>query len=131
MKKILKKLGGFFDIDNIKKEIIKLDKDLQDEKIWSDREKSLNISKFKEYIQKKSEINGMLFSFYEKYIFRKLRLQSYRNTKWSEQKMLNNFKRIFGNEKDVIVCFGDYEQKKQMKFKWNSKKQPKENVWEP
>lgn len=79
--------------------------------------KSLNISKFKEYIQKKSEINGMLFSFYEKYIFRKLRLQSYRNTKRSEQKMLNNFKRIFGNEKDVVVCFGDYEQKKQMKYK--------------
>ena len=31
--------------------------------------------------------------------------------------MLNNFKRIFGNEKDVVVCFGDYEQKHQMKFK--------------
>jgi hypothetical protein len=59
----------------------------------------------------------MLFNFYEKYIFRKLRLQSYRNSKRSEQKMLNNFKRIFGNEKDVIVCFGDYEQKKQIKFK--------------
>jgi hypothetical protein len=79
--------------------------------------KSLNITKFKEYIKKKSEINGMLFIFYEKYIFRKLRLQSYRNTKRSEQKMLNNFKRIFGNEKDIIVCFGDYEQKKQMKYK--------------
>ena len=79
--------------------------------------KSLNIPKFKEYIKKKSEINGILFTFYEKYIFRKLRLQSYRNTKKSEQKMINNFKRIFGNEKDVVVCFGDYEQKKQMKFK--------------
>jgi hypothetical protein len=79
--------------------------------------KSLNISKFKEYIKKKSEINYILFAFYEKYIFRKLRLQSYRNTKRSEQKMLNNFKRIFGNEKDVVVCFGDYEQKKQMKYK--------------
>jgi len=53
LKKILKKLGGFFDIDNIKKEIIKLDKDLQDEKIWSDREKSLNISKEKASIEKK------------------------------------------------------------------------------
>lgn len=79
--------------------------------------KSLNIPKFKEYIKKKSEINGMLFTFYEKYIFRKLQLQSYRNTKRSEQKMLNNFKRMFGNEKDVVVCFGDYEQKKQMKYK--------------
>jgi len=59
----------------------------------------------------------MLFNFYEKYIFRKLRLQSYKNTKRSEQKMLNNFKHIFGNENDVIVCFGDYEQKQQMKYK--------------
>ena len=46
-------MRGFFDIDNIKKEIIKLDKDLQDEKIWSDREKSLNISKEKASIEKK------------------------------------------------------------------------------
>ena len=79
--------------------------------------KSLDIQKFKDYIQNKSGINCMLFKFYEKYIFRKLRLQSYRNTKKSEQKMLNNFKRIFGDEKDVVVCFGDYEQKKQMKYK--------------
>ena len=79
--------------------------------------KTLNVAKFKEYIQKKSEINGLLFTFYEKYIFRKLRLQGYRNRNRSEQKMLNNFKRIFGNEEEVIVCFGDFEQKKHMKFK--------------
>jgi len=79
--------------------------------------KSLNIKKFKEYIQKKSEINNVLYKFYETYIFRKLRLQSYRNTKKSEQKMINRFKKIFGNEKEVVVCFGDYEQKQHMKFK--------------
>jgi hypothetical protein len=79
--------------------------------------KSLNISKFKEYIQKKSEINNTLYNFYETYIFRKLRLQSYRNTKKSEQKMINQFKKIFGNENDVVVCFGDYEQRQHMKFK--------------
>jgi hypothetical protein len=79
--------------------------------------KSLNIQKFKEYIQKKSEINNILYKFYETYIFRKLLLQSYRNTKKSEQKMINQFKKVFGNEKDVVVCFGDYEQKQHMKFK--------------
>jgi transposase len=79
--------------------------------------KTLDITKFKAYIQKKSEINWRLFAFYEKYIFRKLRLQSYRNTKTSEQRMLNNFKRIFGNEKEVVICIGDYEQKQQMKYK--------------
>jgi len=31
--------------------------------------------------------------------------------------MLNNFKRIFGNEKEVVVCFGDYKKKQQMKYK--------------
>lgn len=31
--------------------------------------------------------------------------------------MINNFKRIIGNEKDIIVCFGNYEQKKHLKFK--------------
>ena len=31
--------------------------------------------------------------------------------------MLNNFKLIFGNEKEVIVYFGDYEEKHHMKFK--------------
>lgn len=42
--------------------------------------------------------------------------------------MLNNFKRIFGNEKDVIVCFGDYEQKKQMKYKEATKGKDYKNL---
>jgi hypothetical protein len=112
-----------------KKKFSKIQLELKEEKIngktiieWETEiskfnRKSLNITNFKEYIKKKSEINSMLFTFYEKYIFRKLRLQSYRNTKRSEQKMLNNFKRIFGNKEDVVVCFGDYEQKQQMKYK--------------
>jgi hypothetical protein len=99
------KIDGHKTIIELETELSKLNK------------KSLNITKFKEYIKKKSEINDLLFSFYEKYIFRKLRLQSYRNTKKSEQKMMNRFKLIFGNEKEVVVCFGDYEQKKHMKFK--------------
>jgi hypothetical protein len=112
-----------------KKKYAKIQLELKQEKIhgksiteWETElskmnKKTLNITKFKTYIQKKSEINGKLFAFYEKYIFRKLRLQSYRNIKTSEQRMLNNFKCIFGNEKDVVVCFGDYEQKQQMKYK--------------
>jgi len=42
---------------------------------------------------------------------------SYINIKRSEQKMLNRFQQIFGNKKDIVVCFGDFEQKKHMKFK--------------
>ena len=35
----------------------------------------------------------------------------------SKQKMINQFKKIFGNQNETIVCFGDFEQKKHMKFK--------------
>ena len=48
----------------------------------------------------------MLFNFYEKYIFRKLRLQSYRNTKKSEQKMLNNFK-LYKEENEPDIEISD------------------------
>ena len=34
---------------------------------------------FKDYIKKKSEINNKLYKFYEKYIFRKLKLNGYMN----------------------------------------------------
>ena len=79
--------------------------------------KTLDIAKFKEYIQKKIEINSILYPFYEKTIFRKLKLQGYRQTKKSEQKLMNNFEKKFGSPEKVVVCFGDYEQKKHMKFK--------------
>jgi transposase-like protein len=31
--------------------------------------------------------------------------------------LISNFKKIFGNPEDVVICIGDWEQKKQMKFK--------------
>ena len=79
--------------------------------------KTLMIKDFKEYIKKKSEINNKLYKFYEKYIFRKLKLNGYINKKKHEQKMINNFKKIFGKPEEVIITIGDWEQKKQMKYK--------------
>jgi hypothetical protein len=79
--------------------------------------KTLIIKDFKEYIKKKSEINNKLYKFYEKYIFRKLKLNGYINRKKNEQKLLNNFKKIFGKPEETIVIFGDFEQKQHMKYK--------------
>jgi hypothetical protein len=79
--------------------------------------KTLTIKDFKEYIKKKSEINNKLYKFYEKYIFRKLKLNGYINIKKHEQNMINNFKKIFGKPEDVIICAGDFEQKQHMKYK--------------
>ena len=79
--------------------------------------KTLIIKDFKEYIKKKSEINNKLYKFYEKYIFRKLKLNGYMNRKKNEQKLINNFKKIFGKPDETIVIFGDFEQKQHMKYK--------------
>ncbi len=78
--------------------------------------KTLIIKDFKEYIKKKNEINNKLYKFYEKYIFRKLKLNGYINRKKNEQKMINNFKKIFGKPNDIIICAGDFEQKQGMKY---------------
>ena len=79
--------------------------------------KTLNLDRFKKYIQSKNRINYILFGFYEKQLFRKLKFGRYINTKRSEIKMISNFQKIFGNPEDVVICIGDWEQKKQMKFK--------------
>jgi len=79
--------------------------------------KTLIIKDFKEYIKKKSEINNKLYKFYEKYIFRKLKLNGYMNRKKNEQKLINNFRKIFGKPEETIVIFGDFEQKQHMKYK--------------
>jgi len=79
--------------------------------------KTLIIKDFKEYIKKKSEINNKLYKFYEKYIFRKLKLNGYMNKKKNEQKLINNFRKIFGKPEDIIICGGDFEQKQHMKYK--------------
>jgi hypothetical protein len=76
--------------------------------------KSLDIIEFKKYIKKKNEINHKLFEFYKKYIFRKLKLNNYTNRLKTEQNMIRQFKKIFGEPIDTIICIGDFEQKKQL-----------------
>jgi len=78
--------------------------------------KTLDITKFKEYIQAKNRINHIVFGFYAKHLFRKLKFGRHINTKRNEEKMLSNFKKIYGNPDEVVVCIGDWEQRKQMKY---------------
>jgi transposase len=39
------------------------------------------------------------------------------NRKKNEQKLINNFKKIFGKPEETIVIFGNFEQKQHMKYK--------------
>jgi len=79
--------------------------------------KSLDLDKYKDYIKNKNKINKIIMDFYSKSLFRKLKLNGYINRKRNEQKLIKNFSNKFGDKEDVIVCFGDFEQKKHMKFK--------------
>jgi hypothetical protein len=79
--------------------------------------KSLQITKYKEYLREKNRINHILFCFYRKELFRKLKFGKYINIKRNEQKMISNFKRAYGDADNVIICIGDWEQRKQMKYK--------------
>ena len=79
--------------------------------------KTLNIAVYSEYIRKKVEINKILSDFYKKYIFRKLKLNGYINRQKSEQKMINNIRKIFGEPQEVVLCIGDWCQRKHSKFK--------------
>jgi len=79
--------------------------------------KTLQIGNFKEYIHAKNRMNNELFDFYAKELFRKLKFGKYINVKRNELKMLRNFKTMYGGPDDTIICIGDWEQKKQMKFK--------------
>ena len=79
--------------------------------------KTLDFNRFKDYIKQKNIMNIALQSFYETYIYRKLKLSSYINRKKSETRMLNNFKKRYGTPEDYIIGFGDFEQRKHRKFK--------------
>jgi hypothetical protein len=94
------------------KEVIKYETELS-----KFNRKTLDINEYKKYVKKKNEINGKLFDFYKNYIFRKLKLNGYFYRLKSEQNLINNFKKIFGSSNNIIICFGDYEQRKHMKFK--------------
>ena len=65
----------------------------------------------------KNRINHILFDFYAKHLFRKLKFGRHINIKRNEQKMISNFRKMFGNPEDVVICIGDWEQRKQMKYK--------------
>jgi hypothetical protein len=79
--------------------------------------KTLHIDKYKEYLTVKNHCNQVVGSFYQRELFRKLKFSSYINTKRNEQKMINNFRKTFGEPDKVVICIGDWEQRKQMKYK--------------
>ena len=112
--------------DDISKETVILGKTVKEHEIeFADdlsrsgiNQKTINFEKYKGYVQKKNRFNDILYNFWCKPLYRTLKLKGWMNRKRSEQKMVNNFMSKFNikHKDDVIICFGDFEQKEFMKF---------------
>ena len=114
------KLGGIFDIDNKKKDKDNLEIKLQDEKIWSDREKLLSLSKKKSLLEKDIyEFNNIIDQFQQLQEFMDLykedpssELEEYIST---EIKKINiiaeklSFVKIFNGKSDLCNAFVDIQ----------------------
>jgi hypothetical protein len=71
--------------------------------------KTTNYEKFKEYCIQKNKINSKLYSHYQQSFYKKFKLNTFTNTQKSEQKMIKNFSKKFGNPKNTIYVMGDYD----------------------
>ena len=66
--------------------------------------------RFKDFIEHKIPIAYTLRTFYQHFLLRKLRWNSYINRERSEAKVINLLKQRFGNPSDVLMCIGDHNQ---------------------
>jgi len=97
--------------EKIKNEIIK-----KETKLSKYNCKTVNYNNFKKYITEKTKLNDDVKLFYEKILFRKLKWRSCIYTRKSEDNFLNNIKKKFGNKNDILICYGNWSNTKQMKY---------------
>ena len=114
------KLGGSFDIDSKKREIQSLEEELQDERIWSDRDKSLLISKKKSSIEKDlNEFSSLDSEFIQLEEFKELYDEDHNKeieeyikleiNKLSESLQKLSFLKIFTGRSDSCNAFVDVQ----------------------
>ena len=114
------KLGGIFDIDNKKKDKDDLEIKLQDEKLWSDREKLLSLSKKKSLLEKDIyEFNNVIDQFQQLQEFMDLykddpsdELEEYISTEIKKINIITeklSFVKIFNGKSDLCNAFVDIQ----------------------
>ena len=94
-----------------------LDIEAEETNLSTENSKSVFFRNYKSFFNKKLNYIAKVKQFYCGYVFRKLRLKVYQNTRKSEAKMINNFTKLYGKPEEVILCIGDFEQRKHMKYR--------------
>ena len=102
---------------NKKKRNSGLNLQVDEDSLSKENSKSLNFNDYKRYFDKKMKYIDKVQKFYGGAVFRRLRYQTYVNTRKSESRMINSFKKLYGGPNKVVIAIGDWEQKKQMKFR--------------
>jgi len=68
------------------------------------------------YVRSRSLPDKILEDEYKRELYRRLKWYSYINKQKSEQKMINNFRKEFGNQKETIVCVGNWSENSPKKY---------------
>jgi len=71
---------------------------------------------FKEYIRMETEFNQQTQSFYQQELWRKMKWRTWINTRRSQDQFLNRIGQVYGSPEEILICYGDWSQSKQMKY---------------
>jgi hypothetical protein len=91
-------------------DIQKMESELSDQ-----NSKTVNYDKFKKYIREKIKLNDKIINFYQDQLFRKLKWRTQIYRRKSEDKFLNRIEETYGSKEDIIICYGDWSNNRQMK----------------
>lgn len=78
--------------------------------------KTVNYNEFKKYITEKTKLNNKVRDFYEKELYRKLKWRTWIYQRKSEDKFLNRIEETYGNKEELLLCYGNWSNNKQMKY---------------
>ncbi|GAB9463192.1 hypothetical protein Gpo141_00000661 [Globisporangium polare] len=81
------------------------------------KKKTTDFHRFKAYVEKKKELCRHLSTFYNEYIFRKLKLADDMRRQITEPRLLKQFEKLFGSGQEATVAIGDWDQRQHRKLK--------------
>ena len=78
--------------------------------------KTTDYDKFKKFIEKKTETNKKIKSFYERVLFRKMNWRTQIYQRKSEDVFMNKIEETYGKRENILLCYGNWSNKKQMRY---------------
>lgn len=87
----------------------------EEAKLTSYQCQTVDYQKFKSYITEKTKLNDTVRDFYERELFRKMKWRKWIARRRSEDLFLNRIEQTYGKPEEILLCYGNWSQTKQMK----------------